>query len=194
MLHAEIIASTSGQAAACRRSYASTWSGFRPIICPTLRTATYRLSDAQRSRDRAALKGVFQKLPLLPPFTRPRRPGGIGVGGNRRGIHRHAIPRSVRGHIAATTDDDRMHKMLVQVGGVLEHAAFQRAANRDVVEEREMLHIFTQANASCVRADRDAELGGHKENRQDFVYPADAAGIDLADTDSVGLKELLEDD
>ncbi len=57
--------------------------------------------------------------------------------------------------------------MLVQVRCVLDHAVLQRAANRDVVEEREMLHIFTQANASRVRADRDAELGGHKENRQD---------------------------
>src|SRR5258706_8547277 len=57
-----------------------------------------------------------------------------------------------------------------------------------------MLHIFAQANASRVRADRDAELGGHKENRQDFVYPADAAGINLADGNGVGLKKLLEDD
>src|SRR5258708_17234390 len=84
--------------------------------------------------------------------------------------------------------------MLVQVGCVLDHAVLQRAANRDVVEEREMLHIFTQANASRVRADRDAELGGHKENRQDFVYPADAAGIDLADANGVDLKKLLEYD
>src|SRR3989442_359222 len=122
-----------------------------------------------------------------------RRPIRIRVGSNRRGIHRHAISWSVRGYIAATPDDDRMHKMLVQVGCVLDHAVLQRAAYRDVVEEREMLHIFTQANASRVRADRDAELGGQKENRQDFVYPADAAGIDLADGNGVGLKKLLED-
>src|SRR5579884_743796 len=45
-----------------------------------------------------------------------------------------------------------------------------------------------------MRADRDTELGRHQQNRQDFVYSADAAGIDLADADGVCLKELLEDD
>src|SRR5207302_10980384 len=34
----------------------------------------------------------------------------------------------------------------------------------------------------------------NEEKGQDLVYPADAAGIDLADTDGVGLKELFEDD
>src|SRR5712691_2034941 len=57
-----------------------------------------------------------------------------------------------------------------------------------------MLHIFTKANAAGVRTDRDAEFGSHEENGQDFVYPADTAGVDLADADGVGLKELLEDD
>src|SRR5438105_12853000 len=57
-----------------------------------------------------------------------------------------------------------------------------------------MLHIFTKTNAARVRTDRDAEFGSHEENGQDFVYASDAAGIDLADADGVGLKELLEDD
>src|SRR5712691_2475786 len=42
--------------------------------------------------------------------------------------------------------------------------------------------------------DRNAEFGGHKQNRQNLVHPADAAGINLADADGIGLKELLEDD
>src|ERR1700694_2364554 len=125
MLQADIIASTSGQTAACRRSYASIWSGFKPMICPNLRIATYRLSDAQRSRDRAALKGVLHELPLLTPFNRPRRSIRIGIGNHRRGMHRYAIAWSVRGHIAAILDNDWMHKMLVQVGGILNHAVFQ---------------------------------------------------------------------
>ena len=57
-----------------------------------------------------------------------------------------------------------------------------------------MLHIFTQANASRVWADRNAEFGSHKENRQNLIYPADATGIDLADPKGIGLKKLLEDD
>src|SRR6266516_4336398 len=57
-----------------------------------------------------------------------------------------------------------------------------------------MLHIFTQANASRVWADRNAEFGSHKENRQNLIYPADATGIDLTDPKGIGLKKLLEDD
>src|SRR5207253_5927288 len=100
-------------------------------------------------------------------------------------MHRHTVPWRVWGHVAPTFDDDRVHKMLVQVGCVLDHAILQRAANRDVVEEREMLHILTEANAARVRTDRDAEFGCHEENGQDLVYPADAAGIYLADADGV---------
>jgi len=37
-----------------------------------------------------------------------------------------------------------------------------------------------------VRADGDAKFGGHEENRQDLVYAADAAGIDLAVIDRLG--------
>src|SRR6266581_1285745 len=70
----------------------------------------------------------------------------------------------------------------------------QRAANSNVVEKREMLHIFAQANPSRMWADRNTEFGSHKENCQNLVYPANAAGIDLANTDGVGLKKLLEDD
>jgi len=103
-------------------------------------------------------------------------------------MHRHTVPWRVWGHVAPTFDDDRVHKMLVQVGSVLDHAVLQRAADRDVVEERKMLHIFRQANAAGVWTDRDAELGGHEENRQDLVYPTDAASIDLADANGVGLK------
>ncbi len=51
-----------------------------------------------------------------------------------------------------------------------------------------MLHIFTQPDAARVWTDRDAKPGGHEENCQDLVYPADATGIDLADADGVGLK------
>src|SRR2546421_13127728 len=57
-----------------------------------------------------------------------------------------------------------------------------------------MLHIFAKTNTARVRTDRDAKFGSHEENGQDLVYPADAAGIDLADADGVGLKQLLEDD
>src|SRR5579884_3812507 len=110
MLQAEIVASTSGQTAACRRSYASIWSGFRPMNCPILRT---RLS----------------------PFTRPLRSIWIGISSYRRRVHGNAISRRIRWNIAAIFDDDRVDEMLVQVRGVLDHPVLQRAANSDVVED-----------------------------------------------------------
>src|SRR5579875_2717581 len=125
---------------------------------------------------------------------RPRRAIGIGIAGNRRGVHSHAIPWSFGWHITAVLDDNRMHKMLVQVRCVLDHAIFQRAAYRDVVEEREMLHILAQADASRVRADRNTRAGSHQEDSQDFIDSADATGVNLANSNGIGLKELLEDD
>src|SRR5579871_513652 len=85
-----------------------------------------------------------------------------------------------------------MHKMLVQVGGILDHAALQRATDGDVVEDRKVLYVFTQSNAPRVRADRNAESGRHQQNRQNFVDSTNATGIDLANRDGVGLKELFE--
>ena len=44
-----------------------------------------------------------------------------------------------------------------------------------------------------MRADRDAELRGQQQHRDHLVDAADAAGVDLADVDRLGLEELLED-
>src|SRR5215469_3407979 len=153
----------------------------------------YNLSDPARARridTRSTLlsrdnSGNYCPYTLL---THPSRPIGIRVGGNRGGVHCHTIPRCVRRYVTPAFDDGRMYKMFVQVGGVFNHTVLERATDGDVVEEREMLHIFTQPNAACMGTDRDAEPGGHEKDSQNLVYPADATGIDLADANGVGLK------
>jgi hypothetical protein len=45
-----------------------------------------------------------------------------------------------------------------------------------------------------VRAYGHAELGRHQQHREHLVDAADAAGVDLAGADRVGLQQLLEDD
>ena len=70
----------------------------------------------------------------------------------------------------------------------------RRGVDRDVVEDREVLDVFAEADAARVGADRHAELRGHEQDRQHLVDPAHAAGVDLADADGVRLQELLEDD
>src|SRR5690242_11969402 len=77
---------------------------------------------------------------------------------------------------------------------VLDHAVLQRATDGNVVEDRKMLHVFTQADTARVWADRDTEVGCHQEYRQHFIDTTHAAGIDLANANGVRLKELLEND
>ena len=57
-----------------------------------------------------------------------------------------------------------------------------------------MLHIFTEANPSRVWTDWNTEFGSHKQNCQNLVYTTNSTGIDLADPDRVGLKELFKND
>src|SRR5690348_2335796 len=42
-------------------------------------------------------------------------------------------------------------------------------------------------------ADRNAEFSSQKKYRQNLIYPTHATGIDLADPNCIGLKELFED-
>ena len=44
-----------------------------------------------------------------------------------------------------------------------------------------------------MRADRDAKLGGHQQNSENFAHAGKADGVYLADINGFGLKKLLED-
>ena len=73
--------------------------------------------------------------------------------------------------------------MLVQVVDPLDDAVLERAADGDVVEEREVLDVLAEADAARVRADRDAELRRQQQHRDRLVHAADAARVELADVD-----------
>ena len=62
--------------------------------------------------------------------------------------------------------------MLMEVVHVLEHAVLERAADRDVVEHGEVLHVLAQADAAGVRAHGDAERRRHEQDREHFVDAA----------------------
>ena len=77
--------------------------------------------------------------------------------------------------------------MLVQVLHVLEHAILERAADGDVVEDRDVLHVLAKADAARVRADGDAELGREQQHRENFVQASQPAGVELAESDRLSL-------
>ena len=86
-----------------------------------------------------------------------------------------------------------MHEVLVQMIGELGRAIVERTAHAHVVDRAEVLHVLAQAEAARVRAHRNAELRREQEHRQHLVDAADAARVDLAVVDGLGLHQLLED-
>ena len=94
----------------------------------------------------------------------------------------------------ATLHYERIDEVFVKMVGVFAEAILQRAADRDEIEEREVLHIFAQADAAGVWANGDSELGGHQQDRKDFIHASDAATINLTNADCSGLQELFEED
>ena len=103
-----------------------------------------------------------------PGGARPRsgdRPPLLAVGeaepGERLRPHLGAVAGRRRHDVAGVADDDRVEEVLVEVVDVLDHPTLERAADADVVEDREVLDELAQADAAGVRADRDAELGRH---------------------------------
>src|SRR5260221_5963630 len=71
---------------------------------------------------------------------------------------------------------------------------FERAAHRDVIEDRKMLHVFAKTNTAGMRTDRYAKLCGHYQNGQHLVNAPETAAINLAKIQSFCLQKLLEHD
>ena len=55
-----------------------------------------------------------------------------------------------------------------------------------------MLHIFAEADAAGMWADRDAGLVSHQHDRDHFIDARQAARINLAESNRLRLKELFE--
>jgi hypothetical protein len=84
--------------------------------------------------------------------------------------------------------------MLVQVIDPFDNPVLERAANRDIVEKRQVLHVLAETDSARVRAHWNPELRSEKKDRDRLVHASDSAGIELADIDRLRLKQLLEDD
>ncbi|MNC52353.1 hypothetical protein D3C75_1016950 [compost metagenome] len=68
----------------------------------------------------------------------------------------------------------------------------QRGRDGDVVEQRDVLHVLAQTDATAVGADRDVELGGHQQHDQHLIEPTQPGGVQLAEVQGAGLEHLLE--
>src|SRR5581483_5178772 len=128
---------------------------------------------------------------LLPPPARPVRERELGQG-LRADLD--AVARRRRRDVTAANDPDRVDEMLVQVVDELADTVLERGADRDVVEHRHVLRVFTQPDAACVRTDRNSELRREQDDREHFVHSSEPAAVQLASIDCAELEELLEDD
>src|SRR5215813_526771 len=92
----------------------------------------------------------------------------------------------------SVVDRHRVNKVLVKVIDKFYSSIFERAANSDVIEDREMLDVFAKTYTSRVRANGHAEFCSHQQDRDNLVNAGKSATVDLAKIDRTGLKQLLE--
>src|SRR5499427_10078578 len=124
----------------------------------------------------------------------PRGTGRVLKLAERLRAHSDAPARHLRRDVVSVADHHRVDEVLVQVLDVLENPVLERAAHRDVIKERDVLHILAESDAAGVRADRNAELRRHEEDCKYLVESPQAAAVELAEPDGLRLKELLEHD
>src|SRR3569833_955945 len=77
---------------------------------------------------------------------------------------------------------------------VFDDSSFHRSPAGDVIPHRQMLYLFAQPHASRVRANRNVELPGQQTDAKTLVDAAQTTGVDLTETDGIGLHELLKHD
>ncbi|GAA4938390.1 hypothetical protein GCM10023238_00090 [Streptomyces heliomycini] len=94
----------------------------------------------------------------------------------------------------AVADHHRVEEVVVQMVDVLDDPVLGGAGQGHVVEHRQVLDEFAQADPAGVRAHRDAVLGGEQQDGEVLGDAADPGGVDLDDVEGAGLEELLEDD
>ena len=69
---------------------------------------------------------------------------------------------------------------------------FQRRRHAEIVEDRQVLDAFAEADATSMGADRDFELGSHEKYGEVFIDPGQATAINLTHVDGPCLHQLLE--
>src|SRR4051794_9136299 len=86
------------------------------------------------------------------------------------GLDLDTVARCCWGQIMTLAQANRMQKVLVQMVDKLDHPVLQRCRNGDVIKDREVLHVFTEAHSPRMRTNRDLKFGGHQKNDEDFVH------------------------
>ena len=94
----------------------------------------------------------------------------------------------------AVADVDGSEEVFVEVVDELDDAVLEGGGDAEEVEDGEVLDVLAEADAAGVGADGDAEFCGEEDDGEVFVDAGDAAAVDLADVDGLGLEELLEHD
>lgn len=116
------------------------------------------------------------------------------VANERFRFHLDAVAWLRRWDVMTAAHGHRIQEVFMEVVYVFDDTIFRRATDGDVIEDGKVLDVFAQADASGVRTNRDAKLRGEQEHRENFVHTAKSGSIDLAESNGVGLHELLEHD
>jgi hypothetical protein len=82
--------------------------------------------------------------------------------------------------------------MFVQMISKFHHHFVETRRNRNEIQSGQMLNQFAEPNAARVRTNWDPAFRRHQHDSDDFVDAADSARINLAKSDRVRLKQLLE--
>src|SRR4051812_30925372 len=91
------------------------------------------------------------------PVRAPGAAGGELEVFERLRLHGDAVPGGEGRRVAPVHDADGVDEVLVQVVHVLADAILEGGAQRDVVEDREVLDVLAESDAAGVRTDGDAE-------------------------------------
>lgn len=82
--------------------------------------------------------------------------------------------------------------MLVQMVDVFDGPSGHRAADREIVEHRQVLHGFAQSDSAGVRAYRYVMVSGEQQDRDVLGDSAHPAGVELKHIDRLRPQQLLE--
>src|SRR5258708_11599978 len=110
----------------------------------------------------------------------------------RAGLDLRAVARSRRSEVPPTLHRDGVDEVFVQVVDEFARTVFQGSADRDVVEDRQVLDVLTESDAAGVRADGHTELRRQQQDGQHLVDATQPAAADLAEVDRLRLHQLLE--
>src|SRR5438552_446237 len=133
-------------------------------------------------------------LSLRTTIGPPRRAVRKLIARQRRRFHLDAVPGRRWRHVAVAFHHHRSDEVFMKMIYVFQYAILQRPTDGDIVEDRKMLYILTQAHSTSMWTNRHPELCRHEQHGQHLIDAAQATAIDLAETNGAGLQQLLVHD